>query len=447
MITSPALPMPPIPTGPRLSSGPVPLDWVDEVQPAEPEVMPRGLKVGLVLALLSLIVLTRFGINTGSYGLNFAVPVLYVMLFAGFAKDRVDLDLPGLLLFAFFITCGALALIINLNMPHGGGSSTASLILLAVLYLPFVFVLKPFSTSREAWLWTMKAFIHIATVIAVLGILQFCLQFVWRPAWLFNFSPFIPKAISVDVLFNSQIYTGSAYKANGFFLREPSAFSFLMAFALICEMAVFKRWWRMGLFAAGLMLSYSGTGLLALAFGLMFPFSLKTAVRLTLIAVTLVLVYLLFTVSRIGEFNSESSSGYIRYVAPMRLVSELIDSDAWTALLGHGPGTIFHATKAFDYHDPTWAKLLYEYGFLGTAGCLGLMAYTMSRSHAPVQIRAMLFFNWLVQGGHLLTPESVLMCYVLLAVWPAPEPVRRRFATSTMPMTEPPPGDRESQFR
>ena len=454
MITSPALPMPPVPTGPR-PSGPVPLDWVEEVRAPEPELMPRGLKVGLVMALLSLIVLTRFGINTGSYGLNFAVPVLYVMLFSGFAKDRVELDLPGLMLFAFFISCGALALVLNLNLPHDGGGSTASLILLAVLYLPFVFVLKPFPNSREAWLWMMRAFMNIATFIAVLGILQFCLQFVWRPPWLFNFSPFIPKALSVDVLFNSQIYTGSAYKSNGFFLREPSAFSFLMAFALICEMAVFKRWWRMGLFAAGLMLSYSGTGLLALAFGLLFPFGMKTAIRILLIAIAGVLVYVLFgdalnlsfTVSRLGEFNSERSSGYIRYVAPMRLIGELIDSDTWTALLGHGPGTIFHATKAFEYHDPTWAKLLYEYGLLGFSACMGLMIYAMSRSHAPVQIRATLFFNYLIQGGHLLTPESVLLCYVLLAVWPAPEPARRRFATSTMPMTEPPSVDRESYLR
>jgi len=450
MIMSPALPLPPMSPG-RRPSGPVPLDWVEEVRTVEPPLMPRGLKVGIVLALLSLIVLTRFGINTGSYGLNFAVPVLYVMIFAGFAKDRIELDLPALLLFTLFMSCAAAALLLNLNLPHDGGGSPASLILLAVLYIPFLFVLKPFSMSREAWLWTMRAFIHIATVVAMFGIVQFCLQFVWRPPWLFNFSPYIPKFIGVDVLFNSAIYTGSAYKSNGFFLREPSAFSFLMAFALICEMAIFKRWWRMGLFAAGLMLSYSGTGLLALAFGLLFPFKMKTAARIAIIAVVGVLIYVLFgealnlqfTVSRLGEFNSERSSGYIRYVAPMRLIGEMIDSDAWTALLGHGPGTIFHATRAFEYHDPTWAKLLYEYGLLGTTGCLGLMLYTTSRSHAPVQVRATLLFNWLVQGGHLLTPESVMLVYVLLALWPAPERVGRRFHGSTMPMTEPPSGDRE----
>jgi hypothetical protein len=428
----------------RRLSGPAPLEWVDEVQAPEPELMPRALKFALVAAMVSLIVLTRFGINTGAYGLNFAVPILYSMIFIGLAKDRINLDLPGLLLFAFLMTIGAMSLVINLNSPQGAGS-TASLVLMGALYVPFVFALKPFPHSKLAWQWAMEALSNIAVFIGILGIVQYGLQFVWNPPWLFDFSPLIPKAISVDVLFNSSIYTGSAYKSNGFFMREPSAFSFLMAFALICEIALTKRWWRVVLFAAGLMLSYSGTGLLALAFGLMFPFGFKTAVRVTLIAVSGLVVFLLFgdalnlsfTLGRIGEFSSEQSSGYIRYVAPMRLVSELIDSDPLSALFGHGPGTIFHAKRLYEFHDPTWAKLVYEYGLLGFSGCLGLMIYAMSRSHAPVQIRATLFFNWLIQGGHLLTPESVLLIYVLLAVWPPPGLDRRRFAGSTMPMTAP----------
>jgi len=65
------------------------------------------------------------------------------------------------------------------------------------------------------------------------------------------------------------------------------------------------------------------------------------------------------------------------------------------------------------------------------------MVYAMSRSHAPVQVRATLFFCWLIQGGHLLTPENVLLIYVLLAIWPAPGSDRRVFSGSTMPMTTP----------
>lgn len=421
------------------------LDWVEEIDPEHaPEVLPRALRVGIVLTMVSLILLTRFGLNIGSYGLNFGVPLIYIMAFIGLAKDRFNLDLPGLILYTMFVAVGAVSLLANLNLGHDRDGSFSSLLLLAVLYLPFVFLLRPFELSREAWTWTMRAFSNLALFVALVGVFQFCLQFVWNPPWLFDFSPLIPKALSTDILANSAIYTGSAYKSNGFFLREPSAFSFLMAFALICEMAMFKRWGRMGIFAAGLMLSYSGTGLLALGFGLMFPFGFKTAVRIGIIAVVgLVLVVLFgdalnlsFTLGRVNEFNSESSSGYIRYVAPMRLIKELIDSDAWTAFVGHGPGTIFHAGRTYEFHDPTWAKLLYEYGMVGFSACLGLMLYAMCRSPAPVQIRATLFFCWLVQGGHLLTPENVLLIYVLLAMWPLPgNPRNRQFRGSTMPMT------------
>ncbi|MET0350775.1 MAG: hypothetical protein ABW067_13380, partial [Rhizobacter sp.] len=210
---------------PGRDEAPRDVEWVEDVTPKAPEVMPRALKVGLVAALVSLIMLTRFGVNTGAYGLNFGVPILYTLIFVGLVKNRVHLDLPGLLLFAFFMSIGALSLGVNLNLPFDAGGSPASLILLASLYLPFVFVLKPFPMSREAWLWTMHAFSNIAAFVAVTGIVQFCLQFVWHPPWLFDFSPLIPKALSVDILFNSEISTGSAFKSNGFFLREPSAFS------------------------------------------------------------------------------------------------------------------------------------------------------------------------------------------------------------------------------
>ena len=424
-------------------TGPIAPEWVEEVVPEPVEVLPRALRIGIALALVSLILLTRFGLNTGAYGLNFAVPVLYVMIFKGLADDRINLDLPGLLLYVSFISVGALSLMVNANLPYRQDGSMASLMLLASLYLPFVFVIKSYPLSREGWMWTMRLLLNISLFVAITGITQFYLQFVWKPTWLFDFSPLIPKAISADVLANSEITAGSFLKSNGFFLREPSAFSFLMAFSLICELALFKRWPRLAAYAFALMLSYSGTGLLALAFGLLFPFGFKTAVRVALIAVVGGVLFLLFgdalnlsfTLGRIGEFSAESSSGYIRYVAPMRMVYELIDTDVWTAFVGHGPGTVFHAERPYDFHDPTWAKLMYEYGVLGFASCLGLMAYGMSRSHAPVQIRATLFFNWLIQGGHLLTPESSLMCYVLLALWPSPEGNRPRYAGSTMPMT------------
>ena len=79
------------------------------------------------------------------------------------------------------------------------------------------------------------------------------------------------------------------------------------------------------------------------------------------------LLNLSFTLARVGEFNSERSSAYIRYIAPLRLIRDSFDAGTASGWFGHGPGTIFFAKPGYVFHDPTWAKLLYEYGAAGFA--------------------------------------------------------------------------------
>jgi len=77
------------------------------------------------------------------------------------------------------------------------------------------------------------------------------------------------------------IAVGSHYKSNGFFFHEPSDFSFVMALGLVVEWVGQKRPLRLGCHALALLLTYSGTGLFALAIGLLFPLGLKTLLRLS----------------------------------------------------------------------------------------------------------------------------------------------------------------------
>ena len=125
-----------------------------------------------------------------------------------------------------------------------------------------------------------------------------------------------------------------------------------------------------------------------------------------------------FTLGRVGEFNAESSSGYIRYVAPMRLVSETLDTNAFTFWLGHGPGTILRMRRSYEFHDPTWAKLLFEYGVLGFTAFLALFLTALRRPGLPLQLRAALFWGWLIMGGHLLSPEQNFLTLVLVGLTP-----------------------------
>jgi hypothetical protein len=124
--------------------------------------------------------------------------------------------------------------------------------------------------------------------------------------------------------------------------------------------------------------------------------------------------------NRAGEFGASGSSAYARYVAPLQLVDANIDSKPWSVLLGSGPGTIQKLAELYDSHDPTWAKLLFEYGIGGFFLFVVFVGYKLSVFTAPFQFCAVLFIGWLVTGGLLLSPENVCFWFVFLAIWPKP---------------------------
>jgi O-antigen ligase len=209
----------------------------------------------------------------------------------------------------------------------------------------------------------------------------------------------------------------------------------MMALACIVEAATHRRVRRIACFGFALLLTYSGTGILALLIGMLFPLGKKTLLRVLALGCAASVVLLLlgnvlnlsFTLGRIDEFGSERSSAYIRYIAPLRLVTETFDASAWSAWLGHGPGAISRETRGYEFHDPTWAKLLFEYGALGFIAFLGLFLVALAQRGVPAQIRAALFFAWLMMGGHLLSPEQNFLTLALVGLLgaPAPAPAER----------------------
>jgi hypothetical protein len=213
-------------------------------------------------------------------------------------------------------------------------------------------------------------------VIAVAGLLQFAAQFVG--VRVFAFSPFLPHQILLESDYNLVISTGvgSIDKSNGFFAVEPSVFSQLMAMALIIEILALRRLRFLMLFAIGLMLSFSGTGWIVLA-----SFVLAAAVSLGgrgLVIAVATLFVLGVTVGvallvapdliaifsdRISEFSRVGTSGYLRFVTPFRLVSDVLGRDPSAALFGIGSGASQRLTLAYEYSINTPIKIAIEYGF------------------------------------------------------------------------------------
>jgi hypothetical protein len=385
----------------------------------------RVIRCCIVFVFLATTVLARFGVNVGGQSLPVSLAALYVLLAALALAKHTRVDGTTTAIYGCVLLAAYVSWFINSSYASVDRSSPSSLIFLIALYLPFTVILRTSDDTDSEWRWTARAFGTIAMLCALAGIAQFFAQFVIKAPWLIDFRPLLPDAIRNIGTYNTSIPVGDLYKSNGFFLREPSAFSFLMALAAIVEMNTDRRWRRVAIFIFALLLTYSGTGVLALLIGLLFPLGRNTIVRLValvvggglLIALLGDTLNLSFTVNRVQEFGSEHSSAYIRYIAPMHVIAGAIDASPWSALFGHGSGSIQRTAQTFQAFDPTWAKLLFEYGLFGCAAMLALVLHALSQSRVPTQIAAVLFFSWLIMGGHLLSPDNISMLYVLACMW------------------------------
>ena len=398
---------------------------------------PAILKAAFVFALLALTVFDRFGLSiSSSYSISPGLFGIAALLGAAALSRSLRLAGYGSLLYIAVIAIAGASFAVNTSLSGHQYASFGSLLLLLVLYAPFAFTLRPSVASTTLWQWFVNLYLTFALVLAIAGILQFYAQFVVRTPWLFDYTPLIPSVIRGSGTYNTTNVAGALIKSNGFFLREASGFSFMMAFALLCEWSTRKRKWVMAPFVLGLIVSYSGSGLLAIAVAMLFPLGQRTAVRvLAIVAIgaVIVLVFgdalnLSYTLDRVGEINSSRSSAYCRFVAPGVLVAEQIDSDVWTALLGHGPGT---TQRMSSICETTYGKVLFEYGMLGAVVFSALVVGAIHRTWVPVRMRAALIVHWFLLGGNLLAPEALMFILCICGWWPEKQPDAERIGDRT----------------
>ncbi len=386
-----------------------------------PRVKTPILRWAFVFLLISTTLLERFGVNFTTYSLNAAWIGMYAFLGAAVLSGALLLSPSRLMLYG-----GCVGVAIVSALANERRTSFASLMLIGVMYFPYAFVLRPGNSINSDPAWVPRVFLDVALFAAFAGIVQFFAQYAIHADWLFDFTRYVPVFLRGPTGFNTVIAVGARHKSNGFFFREPSGFSFVMALALLVEAVSFRRLLRFASYGLALLLTYSGTGILALFLGSLFPLGRKTLLRLIVLLVlggVAIAVFgdalnLSYTLGRATEFSSERSSGYIRYIAPLRLIRDTIGTEPWTAWIGHGPGTISREAQGYDFHDPTWAKLLFEYGSAGFGMFMALLVTTVRRPAVPAQIRAALFFGWLLMGGHLLSPEANFLLLALVGLMP-----------------------------
>lgn len=338
---------------------------------------------------------------------------------AAFLAGVVELNTTAFLWYAGFILAGILSTAVSPS-PH---VSVLSLGFLVVAQLPLVFRCK----SSEIPYQRILAFLStLGCLCALIGILQFMGQFVVGVDVVFFLDKHMPESMTVSG-YNSLIplyWTSPVYKSNGVFFLEPAFFCQFLAMAVVAELLVGPRALRLTALTAGLVCSYSGTGLTMLALFLPFYFLRHGHSRLFFFVglISLVLIFFGDALSldaftrRLSEFSDVDSSGWARFLSMFRVLQKVVFANDLTFFLGRGPGTVQEQFRLFSFNafDPTWGKVIYEYGLVGSL--VYSRFFYLAFCKGPKGLRFAVGYTYLFLGGYLLNP-SILMQVAALVVW------------------------------
>jgi hypothetical protein len=354
-------------------------------------------------------------------------PVILLALGIGLLTGRLQLVPARLALLLLMLSVLSLV-----QVWRGDMFSLGSLAMMALLGLAYTPAARPHTVSHED---AMRFFCNLSVIISIAGILQFGLQFIGGTALAFPIETYVPEAFRTRGYNDMAVlYYGShIYKATGFVMLEPSVFCQLCALGLTCELVYKSRVWRMVVYAAAIVVSYSGTGLLILAVTLPLLVILHRRwdllIRGLLLAGILALLVeplnLNVTMNRATEFSSSGSSAFIRFVGWVELFNDKLWTEPARALLGYGAGSFFDAAAGYRAGEMAHAKIVFEFGVIGALFYFAFIFYCLLGSRAPIVLRIGIIVAYFMNGAY---SPSVTGFATSLLLWPttaAMTPLRR----------------------
>ena len=383
------------------------------------DLLARGLVVALLVANT---VFQKFAIPGGGGALPLSLLITALLLSCGVALGRL-IPIPILCL-GVVATAGILTL--STALTPASSFSLNALALVVALLVPYAFAFHPGSLDPA---FSYRTFTLFAAVFAILGVLQFVAQFVIgaeRAFWLdFNLPSDLLLAGFNNL--NETGYQSGIYKANGVFLLEPAFLNQFLCVAVLIELCTTRRWRYLAIFGAGIVVTYSGTGLLmltaiapayiprnrhfaiaagaVLGFALLFIFGEDLGLKLFL--------------DRADEFSSDQSSAFARFFSIFYLLTDFAWKDTLSVLFGRGPGSVAEnfTTVSYAAFDPSWGKLVYEYGIVGCLAYFALLGFCVLRSEGSGYLKAGLLLQFTFLGGYVATTPVHIEIWTLL-VWP-----------------------------
>ena len=381
-------------------------------------------KFAIWSAFASFLFLTQIAYNIGDFPV--AVDFICYALFAGYllVSGYATLSVPILFLLASVVSMAALRIPFSESRP-----SWSSLLLFCAIHVPFLFRLQRQPHLEAVQDYIANAFVSLACAIAAIGVVQFILVNVTHISFFANIYFNLPEAIRGAGAYTRLREESGIVKANGFFLRESAELSLVTALGLLIEFGARRRLDRLILLAAGLAVSFSGSGLIALAAGLLLPRSLGriptfVAAACGLFIVLLVLYKLEIPAlspwfGRLSEFTTPNTSAYARFVAPLEIVQRSFDKGIMTTWLGNGAGSFARdvgtARLRYEVSDPDWAKVTYEYGVTGFLLILAILIARLYSSAQRVEVCNFFLFVW-ISTSVVLKPGYGLLIWLFTVV-------------------------------
>lgn len=361
----------------------------------------------IYLLMFTSIFLQRFAVPFGGTQIPLAMPIMLGLTIIYIIKYNFKISLIRLLLFGLFL------LIVSFITFFHESVSYFSLLYLIALYVPF---LINFNIDLQNKVKYLKILQNTILFTAIIGIFQFILQIVG--IGFFDPISLLPEHILQQGYLTtySISYGSEIMKSNGTFFLEPSLFSQFLAISIIIELLLFKRWFRVGLLGIAILFTFSGTGLLLLAFvALPIIFTLKPKQATSILVLGFVVAFIFFTseygettLSRSQEYKSSNSSFSIRFINPFKAVME---SDNSKIVFGHGAGQSDLAIFNYPTNFTVIPKLWYEYGFIPMIlFLLFIINYLVNKRNKVISVA--ILFMYLFLSGSLLQPQTILFVFI-----------------------------------
>jgi hypothetical protein len=396
---------------------------------AERQRQARDVVIFAHVNFVGCIVLERFGIMVGDSSFFFSGLIFLASVGVMLVRGSAVFDPVNSLL--YLLVCGSLSLstFIGFAFPWPHVELSLASFVGLVVFNSF-FVVKPrFVEDRKRILGIYTAYVRAC---AIIGIVQFCLQFAGVKIFTLSTSFPVLRPILAEANYNTEgilQYGSSIHRANGLFLLEPSILSQVIAIAVLIDAFILKRFLFLPIYGLAYLLTFSGTGALCLiltlvATPILIPRQAKYVLAAALVALPIILLIYLaapgafdMLLSRTSEVSKPGTSGYMRYAA--QHAAWLFFSDGWRLLVGAGPGAYTRFPDAVAGTDAAAVKLYSEYGALGLALFLAYVVKANWNPRLPlVSLMVLMIYQF---GGGNLMQTFTLVIMALLTIWTGQE--------------------------